>query len=105
VSDFRLRAETCAQVSDSLVTVIRELSVVPRYLVAKGGITASDIATRGLGIRKAMVLGQLLPGVQVWETDDTIKCSAIPFIIVPGNVGTDDYLTRIYQRLDNNAAD
>jgi uncharacterized protein YgbK (DUF1537 family) len=105
VSDFRLRAEKCAQVSDSLVTVIRELSVVPRYLVAKGGITASDIATRGLGIRKAMVLGQLLPGVQVWETDDTIKCSAIPFIIVPGNVGTDDYLTRIYQRLDNNAAD
>ena len=35
----------------------------PAWVVAKGGITSHDVAVRGLGIRRAEVLGQLLPGL------------------------------------------
>ncbi len=48
-------------VSDGLIAITRAISVQPRYLVAKGGITSSDIATKGLGTRRAMVIGQALP--------------------------------------------
>jgi uncharacterized protein YgbK (DUF1537 family) len=103
-ADRHLHAQAAARISDALVTVVRKLPVMPRFLVAKGGITGSDIASRGLGIRKAMVLGQLLPGVQVWKTEERAKFSRIPYIIVPGNVGADDYLTRICQKLNGHAS-
>ncbi len=54
-------------VSSSLIKIIRGLSCTPRYLVAKGGITSSDVATKGIGVKKAMVSGQALPGVPVWK--------------------------------------
>ena len=55
------------QVSEALVELLRGIEAKPRYLIAKGGITSSDLATRGLGVKRAMVLGQILPGVPVWE--------------------------------------
>ena len=55
-------------------TPIRELArgatglVRPAFVVAKGGITSSDVVTAGLGIRRAWVRGTLLPGiVSLWE--------------------------------------
>jgi uncharacterized protein YgbK (DUF1537 family) len=39
-------------VSDSLVSIVRGLHQRPRYLLAKGGITSSDTATRGLGVAR-----------------------------------------------------
>jgi len=44
------------------------LRMAPACVVAKGGITSSDIATEVLGIVRARVLGQILPGVPVWAT-------------------------------------
>ncbi|MEZ4660739.1 MAG: nucleotide-binding domain containing protein [Caldilineaceae bacterium] len=35
-------------------------------MLAKGGITSSDVATKGLGVKR-LVLGQILPGVPVWR--------------------------------------
>lgn len=101
-ADRDLHLQAAARISDALVDVVRKLPITPRFIVTKGGITGSDIASRGLGIRKAVVLGQLLPGVQVWKTEERAKFSRIPYIIVPGNVGTDDYLTRIFQKLSEN---
>jgi uncharacterized protein YgbK (DUF1537 family) len=45
--------------------VVRSLTTKPRFLLVKGGITASDVATHGLDIKKALVMGQILPGVPV----------------------------------------
>src|SRR5262249_43238 len=45
------------RVSAGLVAVVRALATRPRYLLAKGGITSSDIATQGLGVKRALVLG------------------------------------------------
>ncbi|MCX6923250.1 MAG: hypothetical protein NT154_08585, partial [Verrucomicrobia bacterium] len=47
------------QVSEALVELLRGIQAKPRYLIAKGGITSSDLATRGLGVKRAMVLGQI----------------------------------------------
>lgn len=74
-------------VSSALVEVVRGIDVRPRYLIAKGGITASDLATAALGIRRAEVAGQLLPGVPVWRTGPESRWPNLPFVIFPGNVG------------------
>jgi len=75
------------QVSAALVEVVARLSVQPRYLIAKGGITSSDLATQGLGVKRAMVLGQILPGVPVWELGPETRFPGLPYVVFPGNVG------------------
>ena len=58
-------------VSTAVIEVVRAaLAAHPSWVVAKGGITSHDVAVRGLGIRRAEVLGQLLPGmVSVFRPD------------------------------------
>ncbi len=86
-------------VSDSLVSIVHNLQVRPRYLLAKGGITSSDVATRGLGIVRAMVLGQIQPGVPVWRTGPESRYPGLPYIVFPGNVGGPEALAQIVQSL------
>lgn len=83
------------QVSEALVTLVKNISVRPRYLIAKGGITSSDLATRGLGVKRALVRGQILPGVPVWELDAATKFPGLPYIVFPGNVGDADALKKV----------
>lgn len=86
-------------VSDSLVAVVHGLTIQPRYILAKGGITSSDIATLGLGIRRAEVLGQILPGVPVWRSGPESRYPGLPYIVFPGNVGGPDALAQIVNDL------
>ena len=83
------------QVSAGLVAVVRGLHTRPRYLVAKGGITSSDIATDALNMRRAMVLGQVLPGVPVWQAGPESLYPGLAYVVFPGNVGGDDALVQI----------
>lgn len=82
------------RVSNALVEIVKDLATKPRFLIAKGGITSSDIATEALGIRRGLVLGQLLPGVPVWRAE-----SGIGFVVFPGNVGDDDALLEAVRKL------
>lgn len=85
-------------VSASLVDLVREVTrrVRPGFVVAKGGITSSDVATAGLGIRRAWVRGTLLPGiVSLWEPVTDEGHGAIPFVVFAGNVGDDDALVSV----------
>jgi len=75
------------RVSAGLVAVIRALATRPRYVLAKGGITSSDIATQGLGVKRALVLGQILPGVPVWQLGAETRYPGLGYIVFPGNVG------------------
>lgn len=79
-------------VSDALIKTIQRITVKPRYIIAKGGITASDVATKGLHVRRALVLGQILPGVPVWRLGPESRYAGIPYVVFPGNVGGDDAL-------------
>jgi uncharacterized protein YgbK (DUF1537 family) len=74
-------------ISNSLADIVNSLSVTPKFILAKGGITSSDIATKGLQIKKAKVLGQAAAGVPVWFTGEEARFPQIPYIVFPGNVG------------------
>lgn len=87
------------QVSDTLVALVKRIEVRPRYFVAKGGITSSDLATKGLGVKRAMVLGQILPGVPVWELGPETKYPEMPYIVFPGNVGDAMSLVELVEKL------
>ena len=43
--------------------------------------------TKALAIKCVNVLGQIRPGVPVWQTGDESKFPQIPYVIFPGNVG------------------
>lgn len=87
------------RVSNALVTLLKTVSASPRYLLAKGGITASDIATAGLGVRRAMVLGQILPGVPVWRLGPESRYPGMPYIVFPGNVGGPEAVAEVVKML------
>ena len=79
-------------ISSALALILRLMRVRPRYLLAKGGITASDIATDGLNVKRAMVAGQIIAGVPVWLPGDESRYPGMPFIVFPGNVGDENAL-------------
>ena len=87
------------RVSDSLIAIVRGITIQPSYLVAKGGITSSDVATKGLDVRRAMIMGQALPGVPVWRLGHEARWPGMAFIVFPGNVGDDEALAAIRHRL------
>jgi uncharacterized protein YgbK (DUF1537 family) len=87
------------RVSDALISLVQHLAVAPRYLIAKGGITSSDIATQGLGVRRALVLGQALPGVPVWQLGVEARFPGLGYVVFPGNVGADTALAELISAL------
>lgn len=91
--DADLRQHLGQKVSDFLVDVVRRMPFTPAYLVAKGGITSHDIMTKGLGIKSARVMGQIVNSVPCVMTKD------FPYVIFPGNVGGEDSLREAYQKL------
>ncbi len=88
-------------ISQALVEIVQRLSIRPRYLIAKGGITSSDLATRGLGVKRVIVAGQLLPGVPAWRTGDETTFPGLCYIVFPGNVGGPDALAQAHHILSN----
>lgn len=76
-----------SRISDSLIQIVQGIQTRPSFLIAKGGITSSDVATKGLGIKRAMVMGQILPGIPVWQAGAESRYPDLPYIVFPGNVG------------------
>ena len=88
-------------VSAALVGTVHEIvnQIRPAFVIAKGGITSSDTATVGLGIRRAWCRGTMLPGiVSLWEPV-TGLARGIPYIVFAGNVGDDDALAAVVDAL------
>lgn len=89
--DRETTLQRSAKISDGISRIVAELAEPPAFLIAKGGITSSDVATKGLGIQKARVLGQVQPGIPVWQTGAESHFPHRPYVIFPGNTG--DQLT------------
>lgn len=88
-------------VSDALVETVRTILATrpPRFVIAKGGITSSDVASKGLQIRHALVRGPMLPGiVSMWEPVDG-PARGIPYIVFAGNVGDETSLATVVATL------
>ena len=87
------------RVSTSLIDIVRGITAQPRYVLAKGGITSSDVATKALNVKRAMVLGQLLPGVPVWQLGPESRYPDSIYVVFPGNVGGQDALVEAAGKL------
>jgi uncharacterized protein YgbK (DUF1537 family) len=90
------------RISEFISGLVGSLSITPSFLIAKGGITSSDIATKSLGVKRARIMGQLLPGVPVWQLGSESKFPGMPYVVFPGNVGGDDALLAACERIKGN---
>jgi uncharacterized protein YgbK (DUF1537 family) len=87
--------QIAAAVSSALVEIVRGIRERPAWVLAKGGITSTDIAVRGLDVASATVIGQLAPGVSLWRCGPTSRFPDLPYIVFPGNVGELDTLRAV----------
>ena len=88
------------KISEGVQGLVSGLSVSPAFLIAKGGITSSDIGKKALKVRRAEVMGQILPGIPVWKTGPESRFPEIPYVIFPGNVGSETDLRRAVEILE-----
>jgi uncharacterized protein YgbK (DUF1537 family) len=86
-------------VSSSLVSIVRRITQRPAWVIAKGGVTSSDIATKALNIKRADVLGQAFPGVPVWRTGSDSRWPDMLYVVFPGNVGETGTLAAMIETL------
>lgn len=87
-----------AQVMAALTAAAAALVPAVDCLVTKGGITSSEVIQRSAGVTRAVVLGQLEPGISAL----TLRAGdgrPLPCVVVPGNVGDDAVLLRVLARL------
>jgi uncharacterized protein YgbK (DUF1537 family) len=98
------KLEIGQRISAALVEIVGQIRLRPRYVIAKGGITSSDIATAALGVQRAWVLGQILPGVPVWRLGNESRFPGLAYVVFPGNVGTDASLAQAIQILRGEAS-
>lgn len=88
------------RISNALTSIVGNLAVRPKFIVAKGGITSSEIGTKGLGVKKAFVAGQIRPGIPVWITGKESRFPDMPYVIFPGNVGNRTTLKEVVESLE-----
>ncbi|WP_297187836.1 four-carbon acid sugar kinase family protein [uncultured Corynebacterium sp.] len=91
-------------VSEALVGTVNKVvhTVTPKFVIAKGGITSSDTASKGLEMTRATVVGPMQPGIiSLWKAEDG-PARGIPYIVFAGNVGNDQSLVDVVERLSAN---
>ncbi len=87
-------------VSTFLINVVRNLPTTLGFLISKGGITSNDVLSSGLELQSARVLGQILAGCSVVRCPvDHPRFPDLPVVIFPGNVGDEQALVTVYNRL------
>jgi uncharacterized protein YgbK (DUF1537 family) len=103
-SDEAASLVVAAMVSKALVEVVRRTVAArpPAWVIAKGGITSSDIATDALQITRAEVVGQLFDGyVSVWANRGSGPLAGMPYVVFAGNVGDAETLAAAVELLDS----
>ncbi len=87
------------EISRILMTVVREAPPTLGFILSKGGITSNDVLSTGLALSSARVVGQIHPGCSVVLTPTDHRLGSVPVVIFPGNVGDEDSLRLVYDRL------
>ena len=86
-------------ISDAVQSFAANLKTKPAFIIAKGGITSSDVGVKALRVKKALVAGQAAAGIPVWKTGPESKFPGLAYVIFPGNVGTETTLKEIVEEL------
>jgi uncharacterized protein YgbK (DUF1537 family) len=98
--DTAARLRFGEEVSDFLMSVVHRLPPTIGFIISKGGITSNDMLAKGLELAAARIVGQILPGCSVVLTPpDHPRLAGIPVVIFPGNVGDEQALVTVYNRL------
>jgi uncharacterized protein YgbK (DUF1537 family) len=87
-------------VSALLMDIEQQLPEDIGFLISKGGITSNDTLSKGLALKTARLLGQVLAGVSMVRTPaDHPQFPNLPVVLFPGNVGDAQSLAITYRRL------
>lgn len=98
-ADTETRLDFGITVSALLMEIVQGLPRDLGYLVSKGGITSNDVLSKGLTLRTARILGQIIPGCSVVQTPPNHPLfGELPVVLFPGNVGDADGLVMVYRR-------
>ena len=101
-ADRQTRLRFGEQVSGFLMSVVHALPRTIGFIISKGGITSNDMLSLGLAIPAARSVGQIHAGCSVVLTPkDHPRLPDIPVVIFPGNVGDQNALATVYNRLKN----
>ena len=95
--DDVLDAAAGMRIARGLASVLAGLRGHADVFVTKGGITSAVTAKMGLGAKEARVIGPVVDGVALWHA--VTPTGDVPLIVFPGNVGTDDALADLVDRL------
>ncbi len=97
------RLDFGVEVSALLMDVVQGLPHDIGFLISKGGITSNDVLSTGLKLRSARLLGQVLAGCSMVRTAaDHPLFPNLPVVLFPGNVGDNQGLVTVYNRLKLN---
>jgi uncharacterized protein YgbK (DUF1537 family) len=94
------------EIATAVAAIVRNtLSAGPAWLVAKGGVTSHSVLTRGLGLRRAEVVGQLFAGfVSLFRPlEADTEALEMPCVVFAGNVGDDGALADVVAILRGDA--
>lgn len=99
--DGQSSLEISRRVSRAVVDVVHSILAKrrPGFVIAKGGITSSDVAAKGLEIRQATVIGPMLPGIVSLWSGHNEPSRGIPYIVFAGNVGDETSLAAVVEKL------
>ncbi len=98
--DVQTRLKFGASVSGLLMDIVRGLPSDLGFLISKGGITSNDVLSTGLALRSARLLGQILAGCSMVRTPaNHPQFPNLPVVLFPGNVGDNNALVTVYERL------
>lgn len=99
-SDTASRLNFGEQVSTLLMKVVQDLPSSIGFIISKGGITSNDMLSVGLAMPATRIVGQILAGCSVVLTPhDHPRFPDLPVVIFPGNVGDEQALATVYNRL------
>jgi uncharacterized protein YgbK (DUF1537 family) len=99
-SDAEVNLNIGQKVSDGLVAIVDRMESRPRYIISKGGMTTSNITTKALRVKRAVALGQVLPGVPTWQLGPESRYPGLVFVVFPGNVGDSGALIDMVCKLE-----
>ena len=102
-----LRPRTEAIIGAAALTALQQFNFTKAFIGANGvalnvGFTTPDpeeAAVKAVAVRRARVLGQIQPGVPVWMTGQESRFPNTPYVIFPGNVGTEETLCQVVKTL------
>ncbi|TVQ43817.1 MAG: four-carbon acid sugar kinase family protein [Gloeocapsa sp. DLM2.Bin57] len=87
-------------VSSLLMEIVQTLPTTISFLISKGGITSNDVLSKGLNLKSARLLGQIIPGCSLVRTSsEHPRYRDLPVVLFPGNVGGEEALVTVYHRL------